>query len=254
MQLNETNKTTKFKKTLLGINNNIWTLAIGTPENPMAEELSEEENSERRRSFEQDIRQMHLFYKMVGRCDADENSYLITNPNIKWLKYIFGPKKYNQESFLFGEVHKDTNIVLCTMFGQEDGDFVVWDTRTEHVDRKDADGNFFRFKDFKFKIPFPIFEKDIDFLSEKTDRLLSWREDYRDVLEESSKGMSNKTLHGIRTFNCHNVVSLEEHNRQLEQKDIGNRMIEDWISKYEHKVLEQERRIKEVMDSLENRR
>lgn len=136
MHFDETNKTTKFKKTLLGVKNNIWTIAIGTPENPMAEELSEEENSKRRKSFESDVRQMHLFYKMMGRYKVNENSYLIANPNLKWLKYIFGPKKYNQESFIFGEVNKSNNTILYTLFEQEDGEFVVWDTCTEYIDQK----------------------------------------------------------------------------------------------------------------------
>ncbi len=246
MHFDETNKTTKFKKTLLGVKNNIWTIAIGTPENPMAEELSEEENSKRRKSFESDVRQMHLFYKMMGRYNHDENSYLIANPNLKWLKYIFGPKKYNQESFIFGEVDKEDNTIEYVLYGQEDGEFVVWDTCTEYVDRVGAEDNFSKFMYFRFRIPFPTFEKEIDFLSEKMDHLLSWKEDYRDLLEESSKGMSNKTLSGLRTFNCRNIVSLDEHKRQLEQKEVGNRFVEDWISKYEHNVLEQERRIKEL--------
>ena len=62
--------------------------------------------------------------------------------------------------------------------------------------------------------------------------------------------MSNKTLSGLKIFNCRNIVSLDEHKRQ----QVGNRLVEDWISKYEHNVLEQERRIKEIVDSLEKRR
>lgn len=53
--------------------------------------------------------------------------------------------------------------------------------------------------------------------------------------EENSKGMSNKTLYGIMTFNCRNIVPLDEHERQLEQKEVRNRLVDGWISRYEHK-------------------
>lgn len=110
-RFDESNKVIKFKRTLFGLKDNIFSFAIATSENPMAEEKTEEENIELRKNLEQKLRAFKLsYYKVLGKYINYENSYLIPNIPLILCKDLFGRKQFNQESFIYGEVDENNKI------------------------------------------------------------------------------------------------------------------------------------------------
>ena len=59
--LNEfASKKTKFRRTLFGTRDNIFTLCIASADNPMGTQYSEEENAKRREKLEKDLKDYNL--------------------------------------------------------------------------------------------------------------------------------------------------------------------------------------------------
>ena len=166
-KLSETSKTSKFKQYLMGTKQTVYTFAIGTPENPNGEALSEEENKKRLKDFENDLKEHKLFYKRIkGKFDNEENSYLIININLNLCKYLFG--KYGQYSFIFASV-KDA--LVYDYYSMNDrvydpksrntvSDYIKTDTEVNILNKEDADNYYSSFKGYKYTIPFRIFDND----------------------------------------------------------------------------------------------
>lgn len=212
---NETSPTTKFKQTLYGIKKNVFTLAIGTAENPMGEILPEEVNKERRNNLIRDIERLRLkYYTPEDKYDNDEKPLLIVNINIDYCKYLFGPKKYNQESFIFG-VTEDDKIVFY-YYKQEMGKFVCLDRETRVMDKPFADNFFTKFGNFKFSIPFSIFEKGICELGDRLEEDFGWNERYREYLKASALA-EGKTLKHFWEYNCTHFLTENQEKARLER-------------------------------------
>ena len=155
----------EFKDKMIGTDkdNIVLTWAIGTPENPMKEKSSDEENKQRCEKFEEELNRGHFdFERIHGKYGNDENSYFIPNITIEDAKNIF--KNFGQESFIYGQKDYDEETeryYLEMEFWQREslnGTFELVDMEDKVEDTPDAVDYFSKSHGFKFNIPFSIFQ------------------------------------------------------------------------------------------------
>lgn len=229
-RLNETSEVTKLKKTLYGVKNNVFTFCIATPENPMAEALTDEENMKRREEFESYLRRHRVhFHRVKGKYGNEENSYVMANINLDLCKYLFGPKKYNQESFIFGVSDPSAQRTTFYYYQQEgDGKFNLMDSETKVKDEALSEDFFTSFRNFKFSIPFSIFSESIDSLSEELERDYGWNPDYRDNLEYVSM-VEGKTLKHLWEYSCTHLLTEQQEEERRKRLKEGTDYYREWV-------------------------
>ena len=189
INLNETKKETKFKLTLFGAKRNIFTFAIGTPENPMGKSLSKEENEYRCKQFETQLKELKLYaYKEKGRYNTEETSYLIANINLEQCIYLFGKRMFDQESFIYARVNNTKERIEYSYYkiNENHNEFELKGHQTvAKVLNQDTLDYYTQYKNFKFNIPFDprILEKTLNKLSEEIDNDFRRNKSYRDLLK-----------------------------------------------------------------------
>ena len=203
--LNETKKSTKFKQTLFGGRKNIFTLCIASAENPKDVKLSAKENEQRTNNLLKDLDRLKLtYYPVTGKYGGpDEHSYLIANINLDVCKWLFGPEKYDQESFIFGVVdekastdeletkkkEQHTRINFYVYKQDNNGKFFIKDEETKIIKDDDNTEYFSIFnhkkENFKFSIPFKTFLEGIEEMSSVLEEKYGWNQKrYLSVLKE----------------------------------------------------------------------
>ena len=92
--------------TLAAERENIKTIGMMTAENPMAKQVTPEENKKRNEELESALRQMNLGYRKIrGKFGNYENSFLI--PNITKEEIIELGNRFEQKSVIWGERVQD---------------------------------------------------------------------------------------------------------------------------------------------------
>jgi hypothetical protein len=156
MKLTE-NPNTRVKSAMIGINPDVYSIGIITSDNPMSIHLSQKDNLKRREKFKQYLKDgrfeyIQLSYGMYGN---KEKPFLIFNVTIEDL--IKSGVLFEQESFIYGE--KKTEGMVFYYYSQTgDGNFNLKDKSEKITSTSEADDFFTRQKDWKFNIPFSIFE------------------------------------------------------------------------------------------------
>lgn len=233
--LKESNKVTKFKRTLFGLKDNIFSFAIATSENPMAEEKTEEENVELRKHLEQKLRAFKLsYYKVQGKYINYENSYLIPNIPLILCKDLFGRKQFNQESFIYGEVYNNKKIHYFYYEQDDDGKFQLKDEYDEKnaeerkkgdiyksLNQRNAEDFYSKYIDYKFSIPFSIFERYLRDYSRKLDERLSYNPNYKRDLKKLVLD-ENRTVSSI--WRKMNSLLLTEEQEMSRRKRVLERL------------------------------
>ena len=231
----ETSTESKLKKTLYGNKNNIFTFCIGTPENPMAQRQTDEENERLRKEFETDLKRLRLhFYRIEGKYGNEENSYVVANVNLDYCKYLFGSKKYNQESFIFGVIDPVEKKASFYYYEQTDGVFTLRDSETKIKDETSAEDFFSKYRNFKFSIPFSIFTEALEEISESLDQDYGWDSHYRETLEYVSL-VENKTLKHIWEYSCLHLLT----ENQEEERKIRTSQGEEYLLRWKESILNQ---------------
>ena len=266
-RLEETSKKSKFKQYLFGTKKTIHTFAIGTPENPMGDYLdsnkvfTEEENKERRQAFEKELNDYKIHYfRVKGKFGDEENSYLITNVPLNFCYHIFN--KYGQLSFIYGSIEEkdEGEGVLVYKYYEKPidkkinktfGTYVLRDTETKIVNLEDAEDFFTAFEDYKFTIPFSIFESAVVSIGDQLTEKYGWNGNLGKILKEGAT--SNMTLSNFWRFNKTNLLTEEQEAKRL--KNIGTK---DTFSDYDSekhtdlyfaeffKTLHSEKKLKET--------
>ena len=169
MLITETSRKIKARQSLYGKRNAVKQFVIMTPENPMGLSVTAEENAKRRKKFENMLTDGGLYaYPVRGKYNTTEHSYIVFNIPLNLAKEV--AKTYDQQSFIFAIVK-----------GENDVEFQYWEKNASEQD-KDAKGKdkqyhyveskeqFIKFdndkdlffteigRNFKFSIPFDIFE------------------------------------------------------------------------------------------------
>jgi hypothetical protein len=161
-----------FKSDLIGLSEHIETIAIITAENPKGKALSKEENNEKCEQFESILKAGKFVYrKVIGQYNSKEHSYVISNIALSEIKNLAA--QFEQESFIFGSVDKlkkldKTNRSCLMNFDYwsikdiskkiEASSYIKEDTIDRVVYTDKALDFFTRRKNFKFNLPFSIFE------------------------------------------------------------------------------------------------
>ena len=167
--ITETSKKIKARQSLYGKRNAVKQFVIMTPENPMGQDLSAEKNAKRRNKFEKLLNDGGLYaYPVRGKYNSTEHSYMVFNMPLNLAKEV--AKIFDQQSFIFAIVKGENNV-----------EFQYWEKKASEID-KNAKGKdkqyhyveskeeFIKFdndkqlffteigRNFKFSIPFDIFE------------------------------------------------------------------------------------------------
>lgn len=218
MRMIETSKLTKLRQILYGAKKNIFTFAIGTPENPMGIKYSDRENVERYEDFKNELAEQRLSWKQLrGKYGNEEHPVLISNINLDYAKYIFGAEKYDQESFIFGVV--ENNKTLFCYYQQDDNkEFRLLDKEIKIIEDSDADDFYTEFKGYKFNIPFSIFAEAIEDISDRLEEAYGWNPKYREYLETSAN-FKGKTLGSIWRYNCTHLLTESQESKRQENLD-----------------------------------
>jgi len=242
MKITETNSLHKFKDILIGRKQNIFTFAIGSPENPMGEKSTDVENKKSRKEFESYLNKFRLYYfKISGQYGESEHSYLIANINEDICKYLFGSKMFNQESFIYGVIDPVSKDLFKTTFyyysRNDKNKFEISDVCTTFNNEETAKDFFSKFKNFKFKIPFKTLESQLCSISDKLEEDFNWNTDYYSYLEYISK-VNNKTIKHLWEYSCTHLLTKDEKNDKNNRITEGIVHLNSWKKKYDdNKVI-----------------
>lgn len=152
------NTMTRLKTILLGKDPRIKQFVIGTPENPMGQELPPQENNKRCSEFESEMKILHIPYiKIIGSYGNKEHSYILPNLDVDIAKEIFGFDGYDQESFIVGESNADCVDFYYWEKKKGDSPYRLLDAERGITMMDDAEDFFSSKKSWKFKIDFSIF-------------------------------------------------------------------------------------------------
>ena len=150
---------------------NIKSFGIMSPENPMGNKASPEENGKSRTRLKKQLKDGRNNYtKIQGMYDKiEEKSFFIYNINLNSLKGL--NKTYDQQSFVFGENGKDGMVFhFYKKSAGASSQYVKKYSKTKVRNQKDADDFFSRNKTYKFQIPFfETFEEAGKELNERFD-------------------------------------------------------------------------------------
>lgn len=178
------NPMTRMKQALTGIDSGIRSFGIMTAENPMGQKYTKKQNIERQQSFQQHLQEgLFQYIRIKGKYGNLENPFVILNINIDELLTLGA--KYDQESVIFARNYFD--YVEFQYWEQSgDGNFKLLDT-SDYFTTLDDPEDFYSYKrDWKFNIPFPIFESMNTY----------WRE-YNRGLSESTRQQIDRIWQSI---------------------------------------------------------
>jgi hypothetical protein len=147
----------RVKNTMMGAVNSINSVGIVTAENPMAQELSSEENNKLNNQIKQYLKDLSLGYQQIkGKYGNLEHPFLIQN--ISKENIINLGRKYNQESIVYGEKQEYKDRVyfkweIITLFPTPNVEETTYSNISgTEVDKED---DFYSIiKGRKFKLPF----------------------------------------------------------------------------------------------------
>ena len=206
---------TKFKRTLFGTRNNIFTVCIASADNPMGVKYTEKENQKRRKDLEKLLSKHRLKYCRVKGKYCNEEIYIIANINIALCELLFGSEKFNQGSFIFGNMI-DNNSIIFTCYQQNNQkQFIALYSSEEIKSREDAENYFSDYLGFKFQIPFSIFENVIDNISNDLEKDYGWNDRYKKTLEYIAL-TENITLGHLYRYSCSNLLTEQQEKRRIE--------------------------------------
>lgn len=192
----------------------IKTFAIFTAENPNAIPVSRAKNKELNKSLKKTLgdlmtdilnRGMFHYYKVKGKYGSVEHSFLVYNLSVNSAKQLC--EDFCQESFIFGINHGDhLSFQFWRNTGKNGYHYVMVDEKDLFIDSTDADQDYTQIsRDFKFTIPFEIFELANESLLEYYDKKCSLYEQYKDELDSyinicTDEFRTGKFQYEIRNF------------------------------------------------------
>lgn len=155
------NRYRRLKKALFGDpSGKIRTFAVITPENPMGEPASSEENKKALKTFKTGLRYSGLTYTPLrGSYGIKEHSFIIFNCALADIKVL--AKDYNQESFFFGRTEKDATSKIGYYRTSNRGETYNLVEISNVITYEDEATDFFSKLGIKFKINMREFGDDV---------------------------------------------------------------------------------------------
>lgn len=228
------NKNTRFKSALLGVDDMVYSFAIGTPENPMGKKLTKEENARRRTEFEDYLKKNKYKYFMIKEKYGNvENSYMILNVNETDMKEIFGYENFDQESFIYAEKvwidSKNDTGMQYIYFEKNKGDspFVAKDISETIQNQSEAEDFFSSLKNYKFSIDFDIFKETLQKANQYLYDNYKWKleEFINDTIEYVYEKLedTSKSRYSARCFLYETKEKYDQRQKRLsERKTLGD--------------------------------
>ena len=188
--ISETSHRQKTIKNFLGTNNKVKTFGIITAENPMGVELGEQDNQKRNKMLISFLRsKQYVFCHVKGKYSNMEHPFMVYNISIEDMKTI--GRTFDQESFIFAEIEneqgqphvifsfykKDFSEMGNSYNGQRlkpsQREYCFIESKDVYVKIDNESETDFTAtgRNFKFSIPFDIFNESIkrynDFINER---------------------------------------------------------------------------------------
>lgn len=194
---------------VLGKLDNIRTLCIMSPQNPLGVKSTNKDNRKNKKSFERFLKNgFYAYHKVLGKYNQYEESYFLYNISLEDAKRL--NLEYMQESFIFMTNKNGRLTFYAYKYNAENGDphYELKGSTDESIyNMKDADNFFTKIGNkFKFNIPFDdsVFETMLSFVDKYNMVLENNKNDYMslldDILDDSktgnSKYMSRMLLYG----------------------------------------------------------
>lgn len=151
----------------------IKTLAIFTAENPDSTPASRQDNKKNNDSLAKLLKMGHyVVIRSEGKFGSVEHSFAVLNISLESAMYYSG--QYQQTSFIFS---RNDNGTLINEYWAKKDDTMPYDKHTNPYVKKDTESSVLRMDDandfytqigdFKFTIPFSIFNENINRIMEK---------------------------------------------------------------------------------------
>ena len=173
-----------LKQILTGIHPYAYSFGIMTAENPMGKKLSSSNNKKLNDDFWDYLQKgRYQYIKIQGKYGNVEHPALIINIPLKTLLYL--GNKYNQESVIWGDIKGIENVVFeYWERNSENEPLKKKDTETYFVNETNAGDFYTHIKNWKFNIPFPVFQEVLEI----------WYHDKIEILNEESKKEIKKVI------------------------------------------------------------
>ena len=159
------NSSTRFKSALFGdITGKIRTFAILTPENPMMQSSSAEENNKRTKQFKELLKQGSIQYiKIEGEYGNKERSYMLLNIPCSEASSI--ASRFQQQAFFWGKVNKDSNSIIEYWEVKDPNakklEYKLTERNDEIASSRDFIDYFSRHGNFKFRFDMDVFNESL---------------------------------------------------------------------------------------------
>lgn len=158
------NTQTRFKKAMYGVLPGVKSFVIITPENPMGNKLSKQENMKKIESFKEYLKDgRYRYIRVNGKYKDIEKPFVIFNISTSDAKDI--SQDLDQESFIYAynkDKKQEKNNVMFEYWEKEGNKpYKKQDEIDYFVFKNDAKKFYTRLKSWKFNIPFPIFNEEI---------------------------------------------------------------------------------------------
>lgn len=177
------------QKSVLSELDNVRTLCIMSPQNPLGNKDTNRNNRTNKKKFEKYLKDgFYAFHKVLGKYGQYEDSYFVYNISLNDAKQL--NLEYMQDSFIFMENNKVNLVFSASKYRDVNGEKFYEHTGTVsgHItNRKDATDLFTKIgKKFKFSIPFDssVFEDIVTFVDNYNSILENNRNDYSTLLDE----------------------------------------------------------------------
>lgn len=214
----ETTRETKAKRlfTSPSYMKKVLTFAIFTAQNPDKVKASREDNTKNNKLLQRALSLRGFqYYKVKGKYDDVENSYIVYNLSLGDAKELC--KTFGQQSFIFG-INKDGKLEFQFWANQSRSSYSykMVDSKDAYVSDKDFENYYTQIaKDFKFNIPFSVFDVAPQDMVEKMENLENSSNQYKmyiqdnlqesidDTLTSNARMLARSKLYGImaREFN-----------------------------------------------------
>ena len=166
--------------------NAIKTFAVFTAENPDSRETDKKQNRNLNKNLYRNLKNGgYVIIPAQGKFENVEHPFMVLNISLGTCKFLCG--KYQQTSFVFHKLDggqltseywekQDTNMP----YNPESNDYVMKDKDTRYIDQSDADDYYTSIgknigREFKYSIPFSIFNEVNQRLNANLDRIIEER-------------------------------------------------------------------------------
>lgn len=202
-QRNVKNVESFFKKSRSGYNG-IRTIVVLTSENPNSQQATNQFNKKTRHSLLSDIKNGgYVYVPAIGKFGNTEHPYAVFNMSIDTAKMLCG--KYQQTSFIFSQL-LENGTIHSEYYEKEDATAPYDKQRNTYVKKDESDiwedmseaNDYFAVigKNFKYTIPFKIFNTVNETICKNLHRIISIENKHRNNTLTEEKVL-NHIINGV---------------------------------------------------------